>query len=565
LIGVIAEHSQIGVVDEFFELFKTPWEPYRPGREYEVVISASDREPTIKPKLLLIYNSSALSLDRKFGFVALEHCRGGELKYRNAVIPIFGSLVTFTSSHDNLLSVEGHTGAAGAAFRTADSTVIRLGYDLFEEIRLLLSGCQPLVYAHIPTLTHHIEVLRELILDTGIPVLEIPPSPSGHSFIVCLTHDIDFIGIRNHKFDRTMWGFVYRAGIRSLFYLLRGKTSWAQLWRNWCALASLPFVYAGLAKDFWSPFEWYLEVERGLPGTYFIIPFKKRAGENVPGPRASLRATAYDITDIPSWVSVLLSKGCEVGVHGIDAWHSSERGHEEWAQVSDVSGVTELGIRTHWLLQGTNTASLLDKAGFIYDSTVGYNDTIGYRAGTNQVFRPFEVQSLLELPLLIQDGALFFPQRLNLPEVEAEERCFKMINQSMKNGGVLTVLWHDRSHGPERFWGNFYVKLVQSLQATNAWFATGLEAVKWFKARRNVRFETAPSTRLGVLLHSEGVEIKPPLNIRLYNPTPRKSRIAGEHEPSFVEFAWDGKSAEQCEAKMVSALSSVSSENVLCP
>ena len=29
----------------------------------------------------------------------------------------------------------------------------------------------------------------------------------------------------------------------------------------------------------------------------------------------------------------------------------------------------------------------LEKAGFSYDSTVGYNETIGYRAGTAQVFK----------------------------------------------------------------------------------------------------------------------------------------------------------------------------------
>ena len=31
-------------------------------------------------------------------------------------------------------------------------------------------------------------------------------------------------------------------------------------------------------------------------------------------------------------------------------------------------------------------------------------------------------------------------------------------------GGVLTVIWHDRSHGPERFWGDFYIKLFARTQ-----------------------------------------------------------------------------------------------------
>ena len=69
-------------------------------------------------------------------------------------------------------------------------------------------------------------------------------------------------------------------------------------------MASLPFVYAGWAKDFWEPFEWYLEVEKGLPATYFLIPFKRRAGEKVPGRHASRRATAYDVGDLSDWTAV---------------------------------------------------------------------------------------------------------------------------------------------------------------------------------------------------------------------------------------------------------------------
>ena len=37
----------------------------------------------------------------------------------------------------------------------------------------------------------------------------------------------------------------------------------------------------------------------------------------------------------------------------------------------------------------------LDEAGFEYDSTVGYNDAVGYRAGTSQVFRPRDEGELI--------------------------------------------------------------------------------------------------------------------------------------------------------------------------
>ena len=54
-----------------------------------------------------------------------------------------------------------------------------------------------------------------------------------------------------------------------------------------------------------------------------------------------------------------------------------------------------------------------------YDSTVGYNETIGYRAGTSQVFKHPDVDHLLELPLHIMDTALFYPSYMNLSDDQA--------------------------------------------------------------------------------------------------------------------------------------------------
>ena len=87
-----------------------------------------------------------------------------------------------------------------------------------------------------------------------------------------------------------------------------------------------------------------------------------------------------------------------------------------------VTGESSIGIRMHWLLWDANTPSALERAEFAYDSTFGYNETVGYRAGTSQVFRPFGAQTPLGLALHIQDGALFYPQRLDLSEPEAEKR-----------------------------------------------------------------------------------------------------------------------------------------------
>src|SRR5437870_1230635 len=83
---------------------------------------------------------------------------------------------------------------------------VLLRYELFQEIRFLLTTGQPPENAAIPTLERHIALLRRWIIGSGIPLVEIPPVPEGHPFIACLTHDLDHPSLRFHRFDHTTLG-----------------------------------------------------------------------------------------------------------------------------------------------------------------------------------------------------------------------------------------------------------------------------------------------------------------------------------------------------------------------
>src|SRR5207244_1172385 len=111
-----------------------------------------------------------------------------------------------------------------------------------------------------------------------------------------------------------------------------------------------------------------------------------------------------------------------------------------------------------WLCFDSSSPRVVDEAGFRYDSSFGYNETIGYRAGTGQVFRPLGTRTLLELPLHIQDTALFYEGNAGLNESQAWMLCEPLVRNAAANGGVLTLLWHTRSLAPERQWGDFYLQ-----------------------------------------------------------------------------------------------------------
>jgi len=301
--------------------------------------------------------------------------------------------------------------------------------------------------------------------------------------------------------------------------------------KNWLAVAKLPFVHLGLAEDIWYQFDRYVDLEQGRPSTFFVIPF---AGS--PGRRSSRgsaprnRATAYDISDIAPKILRLRAAGKEIGLHGIDAWFETDHAREEANRISEFAPNPELGVRMHWLYNDENSPAVLEAAGFSYDSTFGYNETVGYRAGTMQAYRPACATRLLELPMHVMDTALFYPSYLDFSEETAWEYLQPFFDSAVRFGGALTINWHDRSIAPERLWGDFYVRMLGELSRRGASFSTASQAVSWFRKRRSVVFERSGSdakTLRATVQYPAGDGV-PPLRLRFHNGSKSHTDVSFE-------------------------------------
>ena len=518
MIGVLANSDEREVAIEFFELFKTPWEFARSGRHYGVLLIAGDHSVDATADFVVVYSAENTRFD------AIQDIRTTPadqaprfFTFKADRFPIYGRAITFTTESGVLLK-EDLTGKCVGHIRERQA---RIGYDLFQEIRILLTEGQPVANASSPTLEVHIAFLRDLITGCGIPLLEIPPVPEGFKFIACLTHDVDHPSLRLHKWDHTALGLVYRATLGSLTKLLRGQSSLSVVIENWLAALKLPLIYLGWSKDYWREFaDRYRKLEQEFRSTFFIIPFRNRPGMAVNGAAPAFRASGYGAQDIADAISDLVADGHEIGLHGIDAWTDSSMGREELREIQRVAGSGPSGVRMHWLYFDANSPKKLEEAGATYDSTCGYNDAVGYRAGTTQVHKPLSATHLLELPLHVMDTALFYPSRMELSPAQADSVLNQIQENAARFGGVVTVNWHDRSVAPERLWVAPYRDLLASMKGRGAWFATASEAVTWFCKRRSATFEldqAKPGTvRLNLPAgNSDGL---PALKLRSYQP-----------------------------------------------
>jgi hypothetical protein len=538
MIGVIADSADHAVVREFFELFKTPWEFCREDRTYDVVLCSGNGRFHGGAKIVAMYQGSQSPFDQEQKIQA--RCAPGNthvLSYQGNRIPIYGNMITFPEMGNGLVIDEGSRECAAYLDEREGRVLARIGYDLFSEIRTLLTTGQPVANAGLPALDLHIAFLRDLITCNGVPLVEIPPVPDGYQFVACLTHDVDHPAIRRHKWDHTMFGFLYRAVWGSLRKVIRGEISVQDVFRNWGAALKLPLVHLGLAKDFWREFDdGYLELEKGLRSTFFVIPFSNKPGHKSNGPAPSMRAARYGAQDIAGAIRKLTAASCEVGLHGIDAWMDSSKGRQELDEIRRVTGMSEAGVRMHWLYYDQQSPATLEAAGAAYDSTCGYNETVGYRAGTTQVYKPLDANQLLELPLHIMDTALFYPSHLALSQSQAKKLLAPMWDNAVRWGGTLTINWHDRSLAPERLWGAFYSDLIHDLKRHNAWFATAGQAIAWFRKRRSAQFESEgiEPAAAGAKVVVDQRDNLPALRLRIHNS--RKSdSINAPSSDSYVD------------------------------
>jgi hypothetical protein len=175
----------------------------------------------------------------------------------------------------------------------------------------------------------------------------------------------------------------------------------------------------------------------------------------------------------PRLVETLRDGGAEIGVHGsYSAADDSTRLASEKKSLEELAGPVQ-GQRYHFLrLDPHRNFDHLERAGFAYDSTLGFGDAPGFRAGIAHPFRPWdfereEPRNLVEVPLAAMDVTLSAERYLGLSARHAETRLRGLLDWAAQNGGGFAVLWH-----PEQFdsavlpgWGPLYRRFMEEVGA----------------------------------------------------------------------------------------------------
>lgn len=150
-----------------------------------------------------------------------------------------------------------------------------------------------------------------------------------------------------------------------------------------------------------------------------------------------------------------LRAGKDIGLHGQVHVISDAAGIK--AEVDKLAGLAEKPValnRQHYLRwDAARTFACLEAAGIRVDSTLGYNDTPGFRTGTAWPYLWFDCAAdrptrLLEVPLILAEFQFYDPQKFDGDAVRRVMKTY--LETACRQGGVFTVLFHNQYfHEPE--------------------------------------------------------------------------------------------------------------------
>ncbi|MEX0611875.1 MAG: polysaccharide deacetylase family protein [Pirellulales bacterium] len=346
--------------------------------------------------------------------------------------------------------------------------------------------CYCATSSRFSSLSHDGGLYRPFLDEQRLAAGDSPPIwPNGAPFAVCLTHDVDNV-----------------AWHTPLMHLrqVRNRAPAAALHRESRAIrglgASAVDFFTALARrrraDPLFCYEHWLEMEAtvGARSTFLFLPNRYGKRHYSDGGYRYDDRVMFDAQpcSVREMMREIHCRGWEVGLHA--SWNSFNSVAEmkrQKEQVEEAIGATVRSVRHHHLHFDIRcTPHVHHEAGLRVDSSVGFNDDIGFRYGTSLPWRLRDVRNdepldVLELPLVIQEKCLIrilAQGRKN----EALERADRLIRRVRAVGGLLTLLWH-----PETIRFPIFVEVYRSLLASlrdqGAWFGTMAEVDDWWRRR----------------------------------------------------------------------------------
>jgi len=327
--------------------------------------------------------------------------------------------------------------------------------------------------------------------DATFPVLDIELSksdpqflqsikwPGDADFAACLTHDVD----STQHFGRQ----ELRRWVRNQ---IQEEPTLAKKIRHLISLAGLrrrPSM-----QDLFTP---WLAAEKvhDFRSTFFVFPNRVRKCHpwDVTYKWTDLMPFEGRLRSVSETFREIADRGWEVGIHGsIYSAFDSDLLAEQRQDISSVMGRDITAGRFHNLqFEVCSTPDHIAASGIQVDSTLGSNRAVFFRTGSSYPTPLWSIQKnmwlpVVEVPLILHDGALMRRDNLDLEPAAALEVCKMIIDRVAAVRGVVTLLWHPENIVMPGYFET-YVALLSYIKEKNGWGAGATAVANWWNSSGN--------------------------------------------------------------------------------
>lgn len=374
-------------------------------------------------------------------------------------------------------------------FITEKNGEIAIGLNLFNQIGQFLSGSLDTKIKNLDATIGsfvsypYAEYYCRLIFDSIVhlqrerkqPLVCKSMWPSGKRYGVCLTHDIDEIK-KTYQWITFPARFLYKLDFRRMKGQIRsGKEKIIGIEPFWTFPALMQ-----LEKD--------MHVRSSL---YFLNEQSQCKLFHPKSWRHHGRRYEFSNTKLQPVFEQLKMGGWDIGLHGsFDSYQERGKLAEEKRYLEQIIKNKVIGIRQHNLnLKIPETWIHQESAGLKYDTTLGFNNAVGFRCGYCYPFSPVDLKeekilNIVEIPLIIEDLPYF--------RLKDRETTFSAILQKViKVHGVLTLLWHHSVFNENEFpgWGMAYKNMIEQCLNHEGWVTSGSEIYEWIRKRNELKVD----------------------------------------------------------------------------
>ena len=289
------------------------------------------------------------------------------------------------------------------------------------------------------------------------------------NFVFSLSHDVDRITYYNlHSLLNN---------IKQLTGLLKSGKSKSYLAREALKIGFHIINIFDSSDPYWN-FSILSDLEKklGIHSTWFFLPEDQKHIDSY-----------YNLTDkkISELMHFLKKEGHEIGLHGTIRSHNSfDALIKIRNELFSVTGQNNAGIRQHRLMwKHPDTALIHEKAGFVYDETLGFAGYEGFRNSYCYPFKLFDFEkdrmlSHWEIPLVVMESTLL--DYRNLDFAGALKAIDVLLSEIKAFNGVFTLLWHNTVFYDAERPGikAFYTGLLEKIISQKPEVLTGMEIIQ---------------------------------------------------------------------------------------